>query len=188
MSQNTPENKKHAAADEITFVSERPDSRLSRWLDYIGIGLFVLLLILGTVQVLVRFVTAPYLGYNIAWTGEAARFVLIYTTMFGSLVAARDLDHIRIEVLLKRIPQQLEKPFKFIVHVAALAFLVFAAYGSYLATLSNVDVAPGAVPYVTMGHIYAVLVVGFVGMAAYELRWLIVDLGLLQDHRGETDE
>lgn len=188
MSQSTIEEDERAVAEEVTFVSQRPDSRLSCWLDYIGIGLFVLLLVLGTLQVLVRFITAPYLGYNVAWTGEAARFVLIYTTMFGSFVAARDMDHIQIEVLLKRVPQRLEKVFKFIVHVAALAFLVFAAYGSYLATLANVNVSPGAVPYITMEYVYAALVIGFVGMTAYELRWLIVDLGLLPDYRGETDE
>lgn len=188
MPQNTIEEQEGAIADEITFVSERPDSRFSRLLDYLMVGLFLLLLFLGTLQVLVRFVTAPYFGYNIAWTGEAARFVLIYTTMIGSLVAARDLDHIRIEVIVNRVPRRLQTVFGFVVHAAALVFLVFAAYGSYLATLANVNVTPGAVPYITLGHVYVALVIGFVGMAVYELRWLVADLGLISDPRGEADE
>lgn len=188
MSQSTIEDEERAIADEVTFVSERPDSRLSRLLDYVGIGLFLLLLALGTLQVFIRFIASPYFGYNIAWTGEAARFVLIYTTMLGSLIAARDNDHIRIEVIVDRVPRRLQKAFGFVVHVAALCFLVFAAYGSYLATLANLNVAPGAVPYISTGHVYAALVIGFIGMAAYELRWLIADLGFGHDPWRDVDE
>lgn len=188
MSERTIEDEERSVADEVTFVAKRPDSRLSRLLDYVGIGLFLLLLVLGTLQVFVRFIASPYFGYNIAWTGEAARFVLIYTTMLGSLIAARDMDHIRIEVIVDRVPRRLQTVFGFVVHVAALVFLVFAAYGSYLATIANLNVTPGAVPYISVGHVYAALIIGFTGMAAYELRWLLVDLGVLHDSRGDVDE
>lgn len=178
----------HSLAEEITFVSERPDSPVARWMDRVGIGLFILLLLLGTTQVVVRFITAPYLGFNVAWTGEATRFVLIYSTMVGSVIAARDQDHIQIELVINRVPQRLQKATRFVIHLAAFAFLVFAAYGSYLATLNDVGVATGAVPYITMEYVYGALIVGFVGMAIYELRWLVVDLDLLSGHGGELDE
>lgn len=188
MPPSTIEDEKHSIADEVTFVSERPDSRLSRLLDYIGVGLFLLLLVLGTLQVFFRFIASPYFGYSIAWTGEAARFVLIYTTMFGSLIAARDNDHLRIEVITDRVPGRLQKGFGFVVHVATLLSLAFAAYGSYLGTLANLNVSPGAVPYISTGHVYAALVVGFVGMAAYELRWLVADLGFGNGPKEDIDE
>ena len=174
--------------DEITFVSERPDSLLARLTDRVAIGLFLLLFAVGALQVAVRFVLSPYLGFNVAWTGEAARFILIYMTMVGSIAAARDRDHIQIEVVSKRVPRQVRRVFEFVIHACALAFLVFATYGAYLATLSSVGVPPGAVPYITMEYVSVALVIGFVGMTAYELRWLIVDLGLTSDRGGGLDE
>lgn len=188
MSQRTIEDEDRSVADEVTFVAKRPDSRLSRLLDYVGIGLFLLLLVLGTLQVFIRFIASPYFGYNIAWTSEAARFVLIYTTMIGSIIAARDTDHIRIKVIVDRVPRRLQKVFGFAVHIAALVFLVFATYGSYLATIANVNVQPGAVPYISVGHVYTALIIGFSGMAAYELRWLLADLVANRDPQGDVDE
>lgn len=177
-----------SGTDGITFVTDRPDSPVARLMDWIGVGLFVLLLVLGTVQVVVRFITAPYFGVNVAWTGEASRFTLIYATMIGSIIAARDSDHIQIEIVLERLPRRFRRAARFVVRALGLAFLVVAAYGSYLSTLDNVDVAPGAVPYITLEFVYVSLVIGFVGMAIYELRWLAVDVGLLGDSRRETDE
>ncbi|WP_436928992.1 TRAP transporter small permease [Halosimplex halobium] len=165
-------------SESMTFVSERPSSRLARYTDRIGVGLFVLLLGLALAQVIIRFVTAPYLGWNVAWTGEAAQFVLVYMTMVGSIIAARDDDHIRVELLLNQFAGRAETVIRVLIGVLSVGFLLFATNGAYLTMLDNVGVTPGAVPVITLEVVYAALVVGFAVMTLYELRRLVGQFGI----------
>lgn len=166
-----------ADGDGMTFVSDRSESGFDRALNIAGIGLFTVLLGLGLAQIVNRFVFAPVFGVSVAWTGEAARFVLIYMTMVGAVIGSRDRDHIRIEVLIERLPEAAKPPVQSVLNVASIAFLVVAAWGGFLATQSVRGVPAGAVPIVTIDYVYAVIPLGLIAMAVYEARAIVELLG-----------
>lgn len=177
--------------DEIggmSFVSDRPDSGFDQMLNLFGIGLFTLLLFLGLAQVANRFIVAPLVGVSVTWTGEAARFVLIYMTLIGSVIASRDRDHIKIEFLIDRLSESKQPLARGIIHLVSIVFLVVAAWGGYLATQSVIGVPPGAVPLITLEYVYAIIPLGLSAMALYELQASIELFTQYARERGATDE
>lgn len=166
----TESNTSDGGAEEISFVNSRPDSLIDRALNAVGVGVFVLLLSFGVLQILNRFVFASMVGVSVAWTGEASRFLLIYMTLIGGVIASRDHDHVQIEVLLNRLPLGVRPLAQAIVHLVSIVFIVAAAYGGYLAMQSAMGVPPGAVPFITLEYVYVVIPVGFALMGVYELR------------------
>lgn len=175
-------------ATEISFASTRPESTLDRVLNVVGVGSFVLLLVFGVLQILNRFVFASVFGISVAWTGEASRFILVYMTFIGAVIASRDNDHVQIEVLLDRIPTHVRPLAQSLVHFVSVAFVAVGAYGGYLAMQSTIGVPPGAVPYITLEYVYVIIPIGFVLMGVYELKTGIEHLRSFARRRGETDE
>lgn len=154
---------------------------LHRLLDHLGVGLFVLLTVVAGMQITFRFVLGPYFDISVAWTGEAARFLLVYVTMLGAVIASRDADHIQIKVLLNRLSVSRAGVLRLLIHVLSLTFLCIAVYAGYLSTIDNINVQPGAVPLITLEYVFVALLIGFLAMAYYELRWLIRDARSLAD-------
>lgn len=175
-------------ASEISFVSDRSDELVHRAMDAVGVGLFTLLLLLSFAQITNRFVTAPLLGVSVTWTGEASRFLLIYMTFVGAVIASRDRDHIQIDVFTKRLPDGLQSIVLGLVHLVALPFIVAAIWGGTLVTKDMVGVPPGATPVITMEYVYAVIPLGFLLMGLYEVKWGGTFLRRFLGSRSDTDE
>lgn len=175
-------------AEDISFVSERSGSLVHRAMNAAGVGLFVLLLLLSFGQITNRFITAPLLGISVTWTGEASRFLLVYMTFVGAVIASRDRDHVQINVFTKQLPQKFQSLTLGVVHLLTLPFIAAAVWGGYLVTKDMIGVPPGATPLVTMEYVYVAIPLGFLLMGLYEVKcggkFLHQFLGL----RGERDE
>lgn len=155
--------------EDAGYIGERPDSKLDRAVNALGVGLFTLLLIFGAAQVLFRFVISPLFGFTVAWTGEASRFTLIYLTFLGSVIASRESDHIQIEVFLNLLPQKYRVFPEILLRALTICFAAIGIYTGYLATKSMIGVPPGAVPVISMAMVFVAIPVGFLFMLLYEL-------------------
>lgn len=155
-------------AAEIDTADQRPSSGIDRALNALVVLGLTMLVGLGFLQVMNRFLLAKFTPINITWTGQAARFLLIYLTFVGGIVASRDQDHIRIEVIVKRLPTTISNVADVTMRVASIVFIAVAVYGGILATQAKVGVQPGAVPYITMEYVYAIMPIGLTAMALYE--------------------
>lgn len=184
----TESNTSDGGAGEISFVNSRPDSLIDRALNAVGVGMFVLLLLFGVLQILNRFLLAPMVGVSVAWTGEASRFLLIYVTFIGGIIASRDHDHVQIEVLLNRLPLRVRPLAQGVVHLVSIVFIAAAAYGGYLAMQSAMGVPPGAVPLITLEYVYVIIPVGLILMGIYELRSGIEFIGEFANSGGREHE
>ncbi len=88
----------------------RPRGPLPRWLDrgeeILGVALLVVLGVLLTVQVAMRFT----LGLGYSWMEEIIRMVFIWVIFLGAVAAMRRNLHIRVEAGLLLFPRPL-RPF-----------------------------------------------------------------------------
>jgi TRAP-type C4-dicarboxylate transport system permease small subunit len=100
---------------------------LERVLSIAMTGLFALLLIPVTLQILARYV--EFIPRYI-WTEEVARFCFIWVIMLGAMIAVRHDSHIDVDLLPKPRTAAARSRGRFLVHVVMFIFaLCFVYYG-----------------------------------------------------------
>jgi TRAP-type transport system small permease protein len=104
------------------------------------------LLLMALLACVVAGVVSRQLGAPIPWTDEAAQYLLVWTGFVGWILAARKRSHIRIDVIVDRLPERprrvAEVAIQLCVIVLALAML---RYGPVLIE-RNLDVSWISVP------------------------------------------
>jgi TRAP-type C4-dicarboxylate transport system permease small subunit len=75
------------------------------------------------VLTLLQVITRYGLNAGFEWTEELARLDLIYLTFFGSIVALRRGEHLRIETLVHALPQTLRRVLRMAVSLLSFAIL-----------------------------------------------------------------
>ena len=86
-------------------------------------------LIVGMVVLtLLQVITRYGLNAGFEWTEELARLDLIYLTFFGSVVALRRREHLRIETLVNVLPMRSRKFILVAVDLASVAVLAIVVW------------------------------------------------------------
>lgn len=135
--------------------------------DWIGL---VLLWVLG-ILVFTQFFSRYALNDSVAWTEEAARYLLIILTFIGSAGAVRRGTHIRVEALEMALPMGPRKVLWAIQDALRLGFWTFGAW-------IGVEVAGlmGTMPMdsldATLAWVYWPVAFGFAVMALREALWI----------------
>ncbi|WP_377806858.1 TRAP transporter large permease subunit [Azospirillum sp. A29] len=131
---NTPIN----AAATVAHGSGQPSGTQSRWLGQLdrGIGLLVelpaALLVLAEVGVLLVGVIWRYLLHSpIIWSDELASILFLWLAMFGSVVALRRGEHMRMTALVGMLGPRAQAFLDVLAMTAALAFLLLMAEPAY---------------------------------------------------------
>ncbi|RPE62953.1 TRAP-type C4-dicarboxylate transport system permease small subunit [Pacificibacter maritimus] len=128
----TRENSAHAVSDdriEALLQEQEQQEALDgprvpfKWYDSVALALFVGLFAVVFLQFFTRYV----LNDSIAWTEEAARYLLICLAFVGSIKCQLLDSHIRLEVVDQMMPR-LVKPLKIFSLVAVAGFGAFAAW------------------------------------------------------------
>ncbi|PGH55722.1 ABC transporter permease [Azospirillum palustre] len=131
---NTPIN----AATSVAHGSGQPSGSQARWLGQLdrGIGLLVelpaALLVLAEVGVLLVGVIWRYLLHSpIIWSDELASILFLWLAMFGSVVALRRGEHMRMTALVGMLGPRAQAFLDVLAMTAALAFLLLMAEPAY---------------------------------------------------------
>ncbi|MBP2305252.1 TRAP transporter large permease subunit [Azospirillum melinis] len=131
---NTPIN----AAATVAHGSGQPSGTQARWLGQLdrGIGLLVelpaALLVLAEVGVLLVGVIWRYLLHSpIIWSDELASILFLWLAMFGSVVALRRGEHMRMTALVGMLGPRAQAFLDVLAMTAALAFLLLMAEPAY---------------------------------------------------------
>jgi TRAP-type C4-dicarboxylate transport system permease small subunit len=134
--------------------------------DWAGLAL---LWVLG-ILVFIQFFTRYALNDSVAWTEEAARYLLIVLTFIGSVGAVRRGTHIRVEALEQALPA-LRKPLWALQDAIRLGFWAFGAWiGFDLA--DRMGVMPMDSLDATLSWVYWPVCAAFAGMALREAWWI----------------
>ena len=135
--------------------------------DWIGLALLWIMGLLVFTQFFSRYV----LNDSVAWTEEAARYLLIVLTFIGSAGAVRRGAHIRVESLELALPPTPRKVLWAIQDALRLGFWCFGAW-------IGVDVAMlmGTMPMdsldASLAWVYWPVALGFAAMAVREVQWI----------------
>jgi TRAP-type C4-dicarboxylate transport system permease small subunit len=122
--------------------------------------MFVLILILGSIQVFGRsiFSAAP------PWTEEAMRFCGIYLTLIGSAITVRVDGHVSVDILIEHMKTYKAKAVLYIFsRLLCVIFLILFFPGS-MALVEKSTRSLGAAIRIPYSYIYAVVPVGIVMM------------------------
>ncbi|WP_436348686.1 TRAP transporter small permease [Natronorubrum sp. FCH18a] len=144
------------------------------WYDWVVLNiatfLFILMLLLTTVQIIIRVLNLPISG-GAWWTEPLARYSLMVGTYVGAAVASRNGEHIKMTI----VSTQLEKRSRVIgtivdilAQVLTIIFLIMLTYAGLRATLRNWDTSMVAVNAVQQGWVYGTITASLGMMTIYE--------------------
>ena len=87
--------------------------------DYLIATLFAATLVVITAQVLCRYV----LNDSLVWTEELARYLFVWITFIGAALAVKEGTHIRVALIVDRLPSNVRRFLDVAQLVLAAAFL-----------------------------------------------------------------
>lgn len=135
-----------------------------RAVDGVAIATFTGMFACVLAQVVFRY----FLGDPLVWSDELARYLFVWCSFLGWVIAARKRSHLSVSSVADRLPPK----GRALLHlVGALAALVFAAllvyYGVRIAA-RNWDVETTSIA-ISMGVVYAIVPVAAVAVALHAL-------------------
>jgi C4-dicarboxylate transporter DctQ subunit len=153
--------------------------RVTLVLEWVSIACFIVTVLLVVVSVFLRplRIAAP-------WSDEGACLLFIWTSFLAAAVALKRNLHIRIDVLLVKLPAGMKESFLWFLDLLCLPFCIGMLYGTYKMMEASVYMT-SSVLEVSMIYYYLPLFVGFSMMAVY-LSMSIFDFFLKRSEKGRA--
>lgn len=104
-------------------------------------------------------------GFNkgITWSEELAVNLFVWVIFLGSIIAAWDNLHIKVDLFINKMPPKIQKLFLLIANILVLIGLAIIAYGGYkMVIVTNASISPTT--GIPASYINISLVVSAVGM------------------------
>lgn len=120
---------------------------------------------LTMLAVVVASVAFRALGNPLAWSDELAQYLLVWLGLIGWMIASRRRSHIRIVVLLDRLPEVARRFAEVAIRLAIIAFAAVLLWQSRGLIVRNIDIEavtlpfPSALLYVLLPLLALVLIV-----------------------------
>jgi TRAP-type C4-dicarboxylate transport system permease small subunit len=124
----------------------------ARVIDTLAIALFTAMFACVIAQVFFRY----FLGSPLTWSDELGRYLLVWCSFLGWIIAARRRSHLGVSMFAERARPRLRALLALFAALSALAFAaVLVWYGTRIA-LRNADVETVAL-FFGMGVVYAIV-------------------------------
>lgn len=140
---------------------------LEKFNYYFTKGIRVLLCVLMVFLVIVVFsnaVSRYFLDISIPWADEASRFMFIWVSFLGAILAFKSKEHMRFNLVVNLIPKRLSSLVKAIANLITLGILVILINGGITLVTQNMDWYTPAleIPY---GVVYFIVPVSCIVLA-----------------------
>lgn len=110
--------------------------KLLKWLDRNFEEKLLVILLIVTVTLTFIQVVMRYIFHNsLAWSEELARYLFLYLIWIGAAYAVKREQHLRIEIILNKIPKEKLKTFENFIYFIWLGFSVFLFISSLNMTM-----------------------------------------------------
>ena len=159
---------------------------IKKAVDYLSnaIELVANVCFVGSVLVVVISVFLRPLQIASPWADEGACLLFIWTVFLSAAIGLKRDVHIRIDVLLVRIPQKLKNTLLALLNFLCLVFCIGVVYGAYQ-MIQVVTVMRSPAMELSMVYFYLPLFIGFAMMIIY-LTIFVIDfafgkMGLVGD-------
>jgi TRAP-type C4-dicarboxylate transport system permease small subunit len=100
------------------------------------------------------------------WADEGASFLFVWTVFLAAAIALKRNVHIRIDVLLLRLPLRVKEGLLFLLNILCLAFCIGLSYGAYQ-MIRAAAVMQSPAMEISMFYFYLPLLLGFAMMVVY---------------------
>ena len=132
-------------------------------LDGINLFLFILLIILASLQVSFRYLFfAP-----LPWTEELSRFFLVWVAFLGAASVTRRKMHILVDYLVAKMPLRANRIIGKILYLLAIAFMASVLWGAIKMMEASWPVHLGSIPWLSVSFLYLGGVIGSAIMLFY---------------------
>jgi len=155
----------------------RAVDRVSGILEWVSIACFIVTVLLVVASVCLRplHIAAP-------WSDEGACLLFIWTSFLSAAIALKRNLHIRIDILLVKLPAGMKRGFLWFLDLLCLPFCIGMLYGIGQMMGASVYMT-SSVLEISMIYYYLPLFVGFLMMAIY-LTLSIYDFFLESTEKG----
>jgi TRAP-type transport system small permease protein len=159
--------------------SNKDGSKAGPWivqkLDDFNLFLFVMLLVVASLQVFFRYVV----WVPMPWTEEVARFLLVWVTFLGAASVTRRKLHITVDWLTSKLSPRTGYVLGVFVYVMILLFLITFFWGGLVMMDDSWPITAGTLPWLSIAYVYLGAVIGVALMIIYILRLLAQEIGLV---------
>lgn len=136
--------------------------------EVIAVSLFVVLIILGLLQVLFRFV----LNFSLDWTEELSRYTFIFLVYMSASLAIMKDRHVRVEIIDGLVSPKTRDRIMFGVEIIWLLFSIIIAVSGVEVALGELTQTSPALGW-SMGMMYMIIPFGFCLMSLRLLQKII---------------
>ena len=137
---------------------------IDRAVDLAAIAAFAGMFACVLAQVAFRY----FLGDPLVWSDELARYLFVWTSFLGWIVAARRRSHLSIDMATARMPPRGRAAFRLAGSLAGAAFAAVLVFYGWRITQRNLDVETTAL-FFSMGVVYAIVPVAAIAVGLYAL-------------------
>jgi C4-dicarboxylate transporter DctQ subunit len=140
---------------------QRAVDRVTWILEWVSMACFIVTVLLVVVSVCLRplHIAAP-------WSDEGACLLFIWTSFLAAAVALKRDLHIRIDVLLVKLPAGMKRGFLWFLDLLCLPFCIGLLYGIYRMMEASAYMT-SSVLEISMIYYYLPLFIGFSMMVVY---------------------
>ncbi|GIP34327.1 TRAP transporter small permease [Paenibacillus sp. J2TS4] len=136
--------------------SEKGPVGKSSVLEKLEIGFLAIVMMVMTALVLAQVFYRFFMESSLTWSEELVRFLMIWMTFFGAVIALRQNLHIQIDNLIVKLPVKAKVVFLIIRSAAMLVFLGLMMAGSFsLLEIAGFQTSPGL--SIKMSYVYSVI-------------------------------
>lgn len=115
--------------------------------------------------------------YSATWTVELATLSFTWAVFFGAAAAFRRGQHVRIDVIMVRIPERPRQVLATLVDVLILCFLAYTLYYAALLTVSSAA-RPSPILRIPFTFVYGAVLVSLASMLVHQVLFLLERIGL----------
>lgn len=120
-------------------------------------GYSAVLLLAMLLVVLLGVVFRYIVDQALSWYDEFAEFILVWLTMYGSVVALARRKHIGFETLVEKLPPGGQRALEIFATLCVLGFSLILTYSSYVLVKAMAAETAVSIPEVKMAWIYSVM-------------------------------
>jgi TRAP-type transport system small permease protein len=145
---------------------------VKKWVDRFN-GLLLALMFLTTFyQILARDIFV----ISSMWTEELARFLFVWIVFLGAGTLIEGNEHIRISILVDRLPLAVSRIIRVVSNLLIMAFGVIFVWSAYLNCLNNWEFYAPSMDWMRLSYLYLGLLISGALMIWYLLVNLLKDL------------
>jgi TRAP-type C4-dicarboxylate transport system permease small subunit len=145
-----------------------PSRVADRVVDWVAVAAFSGMFLCVLAQVVFRY----FLGEPLVWSDELARYLFIWASFLGWIVAARRGSHLAIDMLATRLPARGRALVRIAGALCGVAFAALLVWYGWRIMLRNLDVETTTL-FFSQGVVYAIVPAAALAVGLYALADLV---------------